>query len=141
MDYSPPGSSVHGASQERYWSGFPFLSLGIFPTQGWNSHLLHWQAGSSPLTEPAGKPKSAIHRLIPIGKGSSRLEVGHTFSVNGKIVNIWNFTSQTVPVSPSCPTLLLYHKSTHGQMSTNNMTVLQNLKQQQMAGWIWALVP
>ena len=140
MDYSPPGSSVHGVSQERYWTGLPFLSLGIFPTQGWNSHLLNWQAASLPL-EPGGKPQVSYHRLIPIGKGSSRLEAGRRFSVNGKTVNIWNFTSHTVPVSPSCPTLPLYHKSNHDQMSTNNMTVLQNLKQQQMAGWIWAIVP
>ena len=140
MDYSPPGSSVHGVSQERYWTGLPFLSLGIFPAQGWNSHLLNWQAGSLPL-EPGGKPQVSYHRLIPIGKGSSRLEAGRRFSVNGKTVNIWNFTSHTVPVSLSCPTLPLYHKSNHDQMSTNNMTVLQNLKQQQMAGWIWAIVP
>ena len=26
MDYSPPGSSVHGILQEEYWSGLPFPS-------------------------------------------------------------------------------------------------------------------
>ena len=31
------------------------LLQGIFPTQGSNRHLLHWQAGSF-ITEPPGKP-------------------------------------------------------------------------------------
>ena len=31
------------------------LLQGIFPTQGLNPHLLHWQAGSLPLALP-GKP-------------------------------------------------------------------------------------
>ena len=32
LDCSPPGSSVRGILQARYWSGF--LLPGIFPTQG-----------------------------------------------------------------------------------------------------------
>ena len=35
--------------RQEYWSGLPFLSQGIFPTQGSNLHLLHWQADSLPL--------------------------------------------------------------------------------------------
>jgi len=31
MDCSPPGSSVHGISQARYWSGLLFPSPGDFP--------------------------------------------------------------------------------------------------------------
>ena len=47
MDYSPPGSSVHGE--------FPGQNTGVgchalLLTQGWNlSHLLHWQVDSLPL--------------------------------------------------------------------------------------------
>ena len=51
MDYSLPGSSVHENFPE-YWGRLPFPSLGIFPTQGLNLHLLcllHWQADSLPL--------------------------------------------------------------------------------------------
>ena len=47
-----------GFSRQEYWSGLPFPSPGIFPTQGLNQHLLHllsWQVGSLPLA-PAGKP-------------------------------------------------------------------------------------
>jgi len=29
MDYSLPGSSVHGIFQEEYWSGVPLLENGI----------------------------------------------------------------------------------------------------------------
>ena len=59
MDYSPPGSSVHGILQAKIlaWVTMPSLQ-GIFPTQGSNPrllHLLHWQAGSLPLA-PHGKP-------------------------------------------------------------------------------------
>ena len=35
------------------------LLQGIFPTQGWNPGLLHWQAGSL-LSEPPGKPSSCL---------------------------------------------------------------------------------
>ena len=34
-------SSVHGISQQEYWSGLPFPSPGIFPTQGSNPDLSH----------------------------------------------------------------------------------------------------
>ena len=62
MDCNPAGSSVHGNFQAKYWSGLPFPSSGVFPTQGWNPHLclLHWQAGSLPLVPP-GKP-GALNR-------------------------------------------------------------------------------
>ena len=46
---NPPGFSVHGISQAKYWSGFCFLLQGIFVTQGPNPHLLHWQADALPL--------------------------------------------------------------------------------------------
>ena len=60
MDYSPPGSSVHGILHARTleWTAMPFLLQGIFLTQGSNLSLLglwHWQTGSLPL-EPPGKP-------------------------------------------------------------------------------------
>ena len=54
MDWSPPGSSVHGILQAK------ILLQGIFPSQGSNPCLLcllHWQAGSLPLAPP-GKPWS-----------------------------------------------------------------------------------
>ena len=36
-------------SSQEYGSRLPFLLQGIFPTQGSNLHLLHWQVDSLPL--------------------------------------------------------------------------------------------
>ena len=46
-DCSPPGSFIHEILQTRIqeWVAIFFLQ-GIFPTQGSNPHLLHWQADS-----------------------------------------------------------------------------------------------
>ena len=43
IDCSPPGSSVHGISQSTIvdWVAISFQE--IFPTQGLNLSLLHWQ--------------------------------------------------------------------------------------------------
>ena len=49
-------SSVHGDSPGKNTGvGCHFFLQGIFPTQGSNWHLLHWQADSF-TTEPPGKP-------------------------------------------------------------------------------------
>ena len=57
MDCNPLGS-CHGILQARILEWAPLPSPGIFPTQGWDLHLLplpHWQAGSLPPVPP-GKP-------------------------------------------------------------------------------------
>ena len=75
MDWSPPGSSVHGFSRQEHWSGWPCppaghlphpgikpislvspvsLFQGIFLTQESNLPLLcllHWQASPLPLLQ------------------------------------------------------------------------------------------
>ena len=59
MDYSLPGSSVHGDSPGKNTEvGCRALLQGIFPTQRSNPHLLchlYWQVGSLPPAPP-GKP-------------------------------------------------------------------------------------
>ena len=51
MDCSPPSSSVHGDSPgENTGVGCHFFLQGIFPTQGLNPSLLHWQEDSLPLS-------------------------------------------------------------------------------------------
>ena len=40
--------------------GFHFLLQGIFPTQGSNLCLLHWQAGSLPLNQQGNCAKSCM---------------------------------------------------------------------------------
>ena len=46
-----------GFSRQEYWSGLPYSPPGIYPTQGLNLHLLHWQADSLPLSH-LGRPQS-----------------------------------------------------------------------------------
>ena len=57
MDCSLLGSSVHGISQQEYWSGFHFLLQGSFQTQGSNPGLcVSCIAGRFFIAEPPEKP-------------------------------------------------------------------------------------
>ena len=61
MDYSLPGFSVHGISQQEYWSGFHFLLQESFQTQGSNPSLcVSCIAGRFFIAEPPGKPIKLI---------------------------------------------------------------------------------
>ena len=55
IDYSPPGSSLHGIPRQEYWSGCCSLLQGIFPTQGSNLSFPHCRQILL-LFEPPGKP-------------------------------------------------------------------------------------
>ena len=55
MECSPPGSSILGILQTRYWSGLPFPSPGDLPNPGIEHGSPKLQADSL-LTEPPGKP-------------------------------------------------------------------------------------
>ena len=59
MDYSPPGSSVHGILQQEYWSGLPFTSPGDLPDPGIEPGSPTLQEDSL-LAEPPGKPSIAF---------------------------------------------------------------------------------
>ena len=50
-----------GFSRQEYCSGY-FLLQGIFPTQGLNPCLLHWQAGRLPLRH-LGSPQLRTEML------------------------------------------------------------------------------
>ena len=58
MDYSPPGSSVHGVSQARIQSGLPFPSPGVLPDPGVRPESPAFPALADGFftTEPPGKP-------------------------------------------------------------------------------------
>ena len=58
MDCSLPGSSVHGISQQEYWSGFPFSSPGDLSDPGIEPGPPAQQTDSLP-TELPGKPWSS----------------------------------------------------------------------------------
>ena len=59
MDYSQPGSSVHGIIQERILEWIAISSPGDLPDSGENPGLLHWQADSLHLNHQ-GSPYKYI---------------------------------------------------------------------------------
>ena len=59
VDCSPPGSSIHGILQARYWSGLPFPSPGDLPDPGIEPRSPSLQADAL-TSEPPGKPKTNI---------------------------------------------------------------------------------
>ena len=65
MDYSPPGSSVHGSSQARLlvWIAISF-PRGFFPTWRSNLSLLLQQVDSSPLRNQGSQDAIQIWRKI-----------------------------------------------------------------------------
>ena len=77
MDYSPPGSSVHGDSAGKNTGvGCHALLQGIFLTEGSKLQLLHCRQILS--TEPPGKPKTVHtgccnHCLMKGGIGKLRV--------------------------------------------------------------------
>ena len=72
MDCSPPGYSTPAWEIHHwmdYWSGNTgvgchFLLQWIFPAQGSDPHLLHWQAGSLPLSHQGGPSIGGTRRNI-----------------------------------------------------------------------------
>ena len=52
MDYSLPGSSVHGILRQEYWSGLPFPSPGDLPNPGIEPGSPVLQADSLPSDPP-----------------------------------------------------------------------------------------
>ena len=77
MDYSPPGSFVHGIDSpgKNTRVDCHFFLQGIFQTQRANPCFLHWQAGSLPLShlgrpcgmleEPNHQGWSERHEVVP----------------------------------------------------------------------------
>ena len=61
MDCSPPGS--WGSPGKNNGVGCHFLLQGIFLTQAPNSHPLHWQVDSLPLSHQGSPKKEALLRF------------------------------------------------------------------------------
>ena len=62
MDCNPPGSSVHGISQAKYWSGLPFPTPGDLPDLGIKPRSPALQADSLSTVPPG---KAALLSGIP----------------------------------------------------------------------------
>ena len=65
VDWSPPGSSVHGFSRQEYWSGLPFSPPGDLPDPGIElmSPAAPALAGRFSTTKPLEKPPFAFERI------------------------------------------------------------------------------
>ena len=59
MECSPPGTTVHGISQQDHWSGLPFPSPEYLPDPGIEPRSPTLQEDSLP-SEPPGKPGTLI---------------------------------------------------------------------------------
>ena len=86
VDYSPPGSSVHGDSPGKNTGvGCHALLQGIFLTQGLHLHLLcllHWQEGSSPRAPPR-KPLWRLAMKVKIAHLCPTLSESMDYTVHG----------------------------------------------------------
>ena len=59
MEYSLPGSSVHGISRQEYWNGLPFPSPVDLPDPGIKPMSPAWQMDFLPLSH-LGSPDQSI---------------------------------------------------------------------------------
>ena len=66
MDYSLPGSSVHGISLKEYGSGLPFPSPGDFPNPGIEPASPALQADSKPLSHQGSQLSTIVCTYFPL---------------------------------------------------------------------------
>ena len=92
--------------RQEYWSGLPFPPPGIFPTQGLNSCLLHWQAGSLPLTPPGKSHRTLVWVAIPFSRGYSWPRDWTRISwITGGFFTVWATRETAAKLLQSFPTL------------------------------------
>ena len=72
INYSPPGSSVHGLSRQENWSGVPFPPRGDLRDPGIKLMSLVL-AGRFFTTKPPGKPRNSLICQIQAGSISHSL--------------------------------------------------------------------
>ena len=94
MDYSPPGSSVHGDFLgKNIGVGCHFLLQGIFPTQGSNLGLPHCRLILYHLSHQ-GSPRILEWVAYPFSRGSSRPRNGTRVScIVGGFSTSWAMTA------------------------------------------------
>ena len=67
----PPGSSVHGIFQAKYWSKLPWPPLGVLPNPGLEPRSPALQTDSLP-SEPPRKSKKLEWIAYPFSRGTSQ---------------------------------------------------------------------
>ena len=114
MDCSPPSSSMEFSRQE-YWSGLPFPSPGIFPTQRWNPGLP--LANKKALLGPGfSKTPNSCHRAaedtvaLPLSNSASSLSPVKTWDRLGEDPTIQSHLREIWRSRPVFFIHLLWHK-------------------------------
>ena len=73
MDYSPPGSSVHGFSSQEHWSVLPFPPPEDLPKPGIEPRSPILQADSLPSEPPPGSGGKRDLSVVGGGDGDTAL--------------------------------------------------------------------
>ena len=128
MDYSLPGSPVHGILQARILDGLPFLSVGDLPNPGTEPRSPALWADSLPA-EPQGKPKntgvvslSLLQGIFPTQESNHGLlhcrRILYQLSYQGVPTYVYIYayscthTQFNIACSPRTPCYLLDHSLT-----------------------------
>ena len=117
-DCSLPGSSVHEILQARIleYVTFPFSRDQMFPTQGSNPGLLHWQADSLP-SEPPEMPSISITDLTA-SHCSQQNEIHRSqHGIQGLHDVVWTDRSSSLLTSTLLNPLFQQYKTTHHSQS------------------------
>ena len=85
MDYSPPGSSVHGILQARIWSGLLFPSPGGLPDPGIEPMSSALAGGFFAIEPPGMNSKMGSQHLLTTDTlYSVHVLIGHLLKANTK---------------------------------------------------------
>ena len=69
-----------GFPQQEYWSGLPFPSpWAVFPTQGLNPHLLHWQVDFLPLSHLEAQSSRMLPRQPGVSTSAFNYSAAYIF--------------------------------------------------------------
>ena len=130
MDCSPPGTSVHGVSQE-YWSGLPFPSPGDLPDPGIKplSPALQMDFFTDWATRGALQKKEygeTMSKMITAKLGWPKKKVHLSFSLPayGKILNELFGQPNTMSRTKLCCMYSVLLKNLHFNFLSNQTTCL-----------------
>ena len=84
-----------GFPRQEHWSGCHFFLQGIFPTQGLNLSLLHWQADSLPLS-PQGSPGDVYYMLTKYSQYKKKLMNKGSLIMESLLLEIKYFLSPKI---------------------------------------------
>ena len=144
MDYSPPGSSVHGDSPGKNTGvGCQALLQGIFPTQGLNPGLPH---GRGILYQPShqGSPRTLEWVAYLFSTGSSRPRNWTGVScIAGRFFTFWaTREAHASDQSDHCHCILLHHSgAVYGICRGSWATAAMGSQRAQQGPWRRVLLP